>query len=70
MSQQQALKDWQIDSKNKSAQHKSGLVIQLSNKNASPPALNILWIEKLIGTPWASRSNILIEDGISLLAAL
>ena len=72
MSQQQSIPDWQIDHKKKSAQHKTGLIIQL-NKSASsrrPAALEILSLEKLVGTPWANRSNALIEAGISLLKAL
>ena len=71
-SQQLPSKDWILDSKKKSVQHRSGLVIQVSNKNAAHKlaALEILSIEKLTGTPWASRSNLLIETGIALLSAL
>lgn len=71
-SQQQARKDWLIDSKNRSVQHSSGLVIQLGDKNAAHKlaALDIRGLEKLSGTPWATRSNLLIETGIALLAAL
>jgi hypothetical protein len=71
-SQQQALKDWLVDGKNKSVRHSSGLVIRLSGGHSShkPAALDILSIEKLAGTPWATRSNALIEAGISLLTRL
>ena len=65
--------DWHVDSQTRSAQHKSGLVVQLINRPSAPhkpAALDIHSIEKLAGTPWASRSNLLIEAGISLLKAL
>jgi hypothetical protein len=69
--QQRPVPDWLIDRKNKTARHKSGLVIQLGKPSAHKPAsLDILSIEKLVGTPWASRSNSLIEAGITLLKAL
>jgi hypothetical protein len=67
------LNDWQVNIKNRSVHHRSGLVIQLNNKNAAQhklAAFEILSIEKLTGTPWAARSNLLIETGIALLAAL
>ena len=72
MPQQHAIPDWQIDQVKKSALHKTGLVVRL-NKSSSPhkpAALEILSLEKLVGTPWANRSNALIEAGISLLKAL
>jgi len=73
MSQQNTSSDWLVDNKAKSARHSSGLVIQLSsNSNAPnrPASLEILQLEKLVGTAWASRSNLLIEAGISLLKTL
>lgn len=73
MSQQNISADWVADSNNRSVRHTSGLVVQLNGNNNTPqrPAsLEILQLEKLVGTPWASRSNLLIEAGISLLKAL
>ena len=72
MSQPRPISDWHVDHQKKSAQHKTGLVVRL-NKSSSPhkpAALEILSLEKLAGTPWAHRSNALIEAGISLLKAL
>jgi hypothetical protein len=68
--QQQAPKDWSVDAQNKSVQHTSGLVIRLSSGNSAHKGLDILSLEKLVGTPWASRSNALIEAGITLLTRL
>ena len=65
----QAPAEWEVDSIKKVARHASGLVVQFDRKKGQPTALDILGLEKLSGTGWQDRTNILIEQGIALLDA-
>lgn len=58
-----------VDDVKKIARHVSGLVVQFDRRKGQPAALDILGIEKLSGTGWSARVNILIEQGIALLDA-
>lgn len=69
-SQQLQSNDWLVDKTKKTALHKSGLLIHLNvaNYNAKKtPALDIQGLEKVARTEWATRTNVLIEQGILLL---
>jgi len=60
--------DWFINTAATSAQHKTGLVIRLEKKPKQKKAsLDIEGIQKLAGTEWALKANVLIEQGIFLL---
>lgn len=61
--------EWDVDTVKRVARHSSGLVVQFDRKKGQPAALDILGLEKLAGTGWESRVNILIEQGIALLDA-
>ncbi len=61
--------EWEVDDVKKIARHVSGLVVQFDRRKGQPAALDILGIEKLSGTGWSARVNILIEQGIALLDA-
>ncbi len=63
----QAPAEWEIDNIKKIARHTSGLIVQFDRKKGRPTALDILGLEKLSGTGWQDRANILIEQGIALL---
>lgn len=59
--------EWEIDRDKKIARHVSGLSVQFDRTKGKPTALDILGLEKLAGTGWHARANILIEQGIALL---
>lgn len=59
--------EWEIDRAKKVARHISGLTVQFDRTKGKPTALDILGLEKLSGTGWHDRANILIEQGIALL---
>lgn len=61
--------EWEIDDVKKIARHVSGLVVQFDRRKGQPTALDIIGLEKLSGTGWSGRVNILIEQGIALLDA-
>ncbi|MBW7910384.1 MAG: hypothetical protein H3C49_03785 [Alphaproteobacteria bacterium] len=61
--------EWEIDDVKKIARHVSGLTVQFDRRKGQPAALDILGLEKLSGTGWSARVNILIEQGIALLDA-
>ena len=60
--------DWFINAASSSAQHKTGLVVRLEKMPKQKKAsLDIEGIQKLAGTEWAMKANVLIEQGIFLL---
>ncbi len=60
--------DWFINATSSSAQHKTGLVVRLEKMPKQKKAtLDIEGIQKLAGTEWAMKANVLIEQGIFLL---
>ncbi len=62
--------DWLVDKAKKTALHKSGLLIHLTVANYNTkktPSLDIQGLEKVARTEWATRTNVLIEQGILLL---
>lgn len=61
--------EWEVDDVKKIARHVSGLVVQFDHRKGQPTGLDILGLEKLSGTGWSARVNILIEQGIALLDA-
>ncbi|MDY0008442.1 MAG: hypothetical protein RBS08_01930 [Bdellovibrionales bacterium] len=61
--------EWEVDDVKKIARHTSGLVVQFDRRKGQPAALDIIGLEKLSGTGWSDRVNILIEQGIALLDA-
>lgn len=61
--------EWEVDTVKKIARHVSGLVVQFDRRKGQPTGLDILGLEKLSGTGWSARVNILIEQGIALLDA-
>jgi len=59
--------EWEVDTIKKVARHVSGLTVQFDRRKGQPTALDILGLEKLTGTGWSGRVNMLIEQGIALL---
>ena len=60
--------DWFINANASSAQHKTGLIVRLQKMPKQKKAtLDIEGIQKLAGTEWALKANVLIEQGIFLL---
>ncbi len=62
--------DWQVDRNKRIAKHVSGLIVSWQNVGRGDtlqPALDIAGLEKVTGTQWAQKVNVLVEQAIALL---
>lgn len=59
--------DWLIDPRQTSARHKTGLAIRQQRNRKGQAFIDIEGLEKLKGTPWETKVNTLVEQGIFLV---
>lgn len=59
--------DWLIDTRQTSAQHKTGLAIRQQRNRKGLAFIDIEGLEKLKGTAWEAKVNTLVEQGIFLI---